>query len=85
MLGNIGQWIVTVPLDNPWRAIVLVLMVLVFAFILHMLWDLGFMLAGALSRMPANYKSGGSVSTNRPYIAMSAARAPEISSLKSDK
>lgn len=46
MLNDIGNWIATIPLADPWHSIVLVIEVMVFAAILHFLWELGFALAG---------------------------------------
>jgi hypothetical protein len=46
MLNTIGNWITTIPLADPWHSIVLVVEVLMFAVILHFLWELGFSLAG---------------------------------------
>lgn len=77
MLSTIGQWIITVPIDNPWRAIIVVLMVLAFAFILHLLWDLGFTLTGMIRQMIARIKMAENISGSRPYVVISAAQASE--------
>ena len=76
MFGIIGQWIVTIPIDNPWRAIVLVVVLLAAAFILHILWDLGFSLAGGLNRMIARIKASRNAPSTGPGLIMS---------IKSDK
>ena len=71
MLNTIGNWIFTIPIDNPWRAIVLVLIVLAIAFTLHMLWELGFSLAGWPNKMIARMKASRSASVTSPSLVMS--------------
>ena len=56
MLVTIGHWLSTIPLEEPWRAIVMVVEVLVFAAILHSLWELFFTLANRLSRPASQSK-----------------------------
>jgi hypothetical protein len=50
MLVTMGHWLSTIPLGEPWQAIVMVVEVLMFAAVLHSLWELGFMLANRLFR-----------------------------------
>ena len=50
MFSTVFYWLHDVPLAEPWRAIVLIAMVLAFTLILHGLWELGFTLAGKRSR-----------------------------------
>jgi hypothetical protein len=50
MLSTIFYWLHDVPLAEPWRAIVLIALVLTFTFILHNLWELGYTLAGKRGR-----------------------------------
>ena len=76
MLSTIGHWLVTIPLENPWRAIILVLVVLGFALVLHMLWELGFTVTGELNRLTAKLKASRSISVAGPSVVMS---------IKSDK
>ena len=50
MFGAIVQWLLEVPLGQPWRAAILVLEVIAYAFILHLLWELVFKVTGANRR-----------------------------------
>lgn len=50
MISTVGNWLITIPLSDPWQAIVMVLEVVVFALILHMLWNLAFAARGKLSK-----------------------------------
>ncbi len=50
MLNTVIYWLHTIPLVEPWRAIVLVGAVLAFTLALHSLWELGFVLAGKRRR-----------------------------------
>ncbi len=86
MLSTIGHWLITIPVDNPWRAIILVLMVLAIAFILHMLWELGFMLGGALHQMSSRFKLARNISASRSFSAMPVAQTSETGNIspKSD-
>jgi hypothetical protein len=44
MFDTMIHWLNTIPLGEPWRALVLVGAVLTFTLILHGLWELGFKL-----------------------------------------
>jgi uncharacterized membrane protein YphA (DoxX/SURF4 family) len=51
MLETVGNWLIAVPLGEPWRAIVLVASMLTFAFLLHWVWEFIFAGAGVLRKM----------------------------------
>lgn len=45
MVGDIAYWLITVPIEGPLRAATIVAEMLALAFVLHGLWEIGFVLA----------------------------------------
>ena len=79
MLSNIGNWITTIPLSDPWHSIVLVVEVLMFAVILHFLWEFGFFLAGKLKpARPRRMATGNVVPQKLTQLAMDTAGHDEL-------
>lgn len=68
MLENIGNWLITIPLGDPWRAIVMIGLVFVAAGILHLLWEAGFTLAGKVNQFRIRLGEFKELSTNRKSI-----------------
>lgn len=68
MLSSVGYWLNAVPLGEPWRAIVSIAEVLAFAFILHWLWELGFVLVGRLRQATSGFRAFRDVSASRPDV-----------------
>ena len=79
MLSTVVYWLTTVPLGEPWRAIIIVGEVVVFAFALHWLWQFGFVLAGGIRRATsrARLRSLRDVSASRPDVAVAVNPAGE--------
>lgn len=51
MLSTIGFWLIAVPLEQPWRAIILIGEVLVLAFAMSCLWGLAFSVKARAGRV----------------------------------
>jgi len=79
VLSTVAYWLTTVPLGEPWRALIMVGEVVVFAFALHWLWHFGFALAGGIRRATsrARLHSLGDVSASSPDVAVAVNPAGE--------
>lgn len=50
MLSIVASWMITVPVTDPWRPVIMVAEVAVSAILLCTLWDVALRLGGALRR-----------------------------------
>ncbi len=79
MLSTVADWLTTIPLGEPWRALIMVGGVVAFALALHWLWQFGFALAGGIRRATgrARLRSPRDVSASRPDVAVNVNPAEE--------